>query len=224
MPTILSTKKLTEAQKELVLNSGVGLVHFDILKITTQVLDQNLTGDAIIITSKNAIPALHEIEKKKPVFVVGTVTASLLNEFDIKHVANNARDLAEHIINHHSELRFDYLCGDHRRDELPDLLRSKNIELKEQVAYRSAAVSKSFDRTFAAVLCYSPRGVLAFAKANSSKNNLEPSTIAVCIGNTTAATAQDYFKNVIVAKKATVENVLVTAINALKNDQERPVS
>ncbi len=223
MPTILSTKKLTDAQQELVLNSGMGLVHFDILKITAQALDKNLHGDAVIITSKNAIPALRGVENK-PVFVVGTVTASLLDGFNIQYAANNASDLAEHIINHHSDLSFDYLCGNHRRDELPDLIRSKNIELKEHVAYRSAAVSKSFDRTFAAVLCYSPRGVLAFAKANLPNKKAEPTTLAICIGNTTAAAAQDYFKNVIVAKQATVENVLVTAINALKNDQKRPVS
>ncbi len=218
LPTILSTKKLTDAQQELVLNSGLGLVHYDILQITTGSIGEELDGEGIIITSKNAIPALYKIEKRKPVFVVGTVTASLLDGFDIKHVANNARDLAKYIISRHSDLRFDYLCGDHRRDELPDLLRAQNIALKEHVVYHSATVSKSFDRTFAAVLCFSPRGVLAFAKANPSNKQKTQKSIAVCIGDTTAATARDFFENVVVSKRTTVESVLITAIKALKND------
>ena len=85
----------------------------------------------------------------------------------------------------------------------------------EVIVYESAVVEKSFDRIFAAVLFYSPRGVYAFAKANKQQPQQ-----AICIGETTAAAAREVFPNVIVANKQTVENVLVTAIKLLRDDKK----
>ena len=224
MSTILSTKKLTSPQQELILNTGMGLVHFDILEIEHCEINDQLHSDAIIITSKNAIPALEKIAIKKPIFCVGQVTAELLKEHEVSFIADNATELAHYIIKNQSTLSFDYLCGSHRRDELPDLLKAQNIRVKEHIVYHSHKVSKSFDRTFARVLFYSPRGVLAFAKANSSPRPFQGKESgkikAVCIGNTTAAEARKHFTNVITATKPTVTNTIITAIKSLKNDQE----
>jgi uroporphyrinogen-III synthase len=106
------------------------------------------------------------------------------------------------------------LCSKQRRKELPALFLDHNIPLKVLFVYRSIAIMKSFDRTFAAVTFYSPRGVHAFAKANPSNQPL----IAICIGNTTASTATHYYKNVKIATRQTIENTLITAIKALRND------
>ena len=172
----------------------------------------------IIITSKNALPALKDMAiHSSQLFIVGETTAAALNDLKLEPVtvAANAGELANRIIDEFPTLKFTYLCGDHRRDELPDLLQQHKIECKEVIVYESDLVVKSFDRTFAAVLFYSPRGVYAFAKANKNKPQY-----SICIGETTATAARELFENVVVAKKQTVENVLVTAINLLRNDKK----
>jgi uroporphyrinogen-III synthase len=211
--SILSTKKLTAPQQELILNAGMGLVHYDVLKTEPVEHQLRLGGDAVIITSKNALTALEKIPITTPVFCVGTVTSGLIHNHVVKFTAQNAQELAAHIIEKNHNQSFDYLCSEQRRDELPDLLRAQKIELKEHIVYRSVAIVKSFDRIFAAVLFYSPRGVSAFAKAN----NFQPHH-CICIGETTATEAKKWFQNVRIANKSTVENTIVTAIKLLRND------
>ena len=57
MKTVLSTKMLSLPQKELFLNSGLGLVEYDALKI--ELLDVEIPFDCqnYIFTSKNAVKA-----------------------------------------------------------------------------------------------------------------------------------------------------------------------
>ncbi len=217
--TILSTKKLTSSQQQLIENSGVGYAHYNILDIKEIPLQAgNHALENIIITSQKAIPAvLASRSHVQNIFCVGDVTAALLVSHGLVPaiVASNAIALAERIAEKHADRSFTYLCGNHRRDGLPELLKDKNISLNEVIVYESVIVEKSFDRTFAAVLFYSPRGVFAFAKANNHKP-----PYAICIGETTAAAARNVYDNVIVANKQTVENVLVTAINLLRDDKK----
>ncbi|WP_213520923.1 uroporphyrinogen-III synthase [Nonlabens sp.] len=215
--SILSTKRLTEPQVELVLNTGYSLTHYDLLKIQPIGIDSIENWDQVIVSSQNAIPALVAHRKfLKNVYCVGEVTAFYLKKKGIHpiHIANNAVDLAKTLINNYPDKSFLYLCSEQRRDELPSLFLKENIPLKELFVYRSIAVMKSFDRIFAAVIFYSPRGVHAFAKANPHNQPLN----AICIGKTTASTAASYYNNVTIATKQTVENTLITAIKALRND------
>ncbi|WP_339686175.1 uroporphyrinogen-III synthase [uncultured Nonlabens sp.] len=215
--SILSTKILTESQVELVLNTGISLTHYDLLKTEPIHMDSTENWDQVIITSQNAIPALLAHRKFiKNVYCVGEVTAVSLkkNEIHPIHIANNAVDLAKILITNYPEKNFLYLCSEQRRDELPAIFLQEKIPLKELFVYRSIAVMKSFDRIFAAVTFYSPRGVHAFAKANPHNKPLT----AICIGKTTASTAAAYYKNVKIATKQTIENTLITAIKALRND------
>ena len=117
------------------------------------------------------------------------------------------------IIEDYSTKDFTYICGVHRRDELPQALLSTQINFTEVKVYDSIAVEKSFDCIFDAVMFFSPRGVHAFAKANPQNLHL-----AICIGETTATAARMYTQNVKVAHKTTVENTIVTAVKALRND------
>lgn len=217
--TLLSTKRLSFPQLQLVEHSGVGCVHFDILKIKRRQIDQipqNIQN--VIITSKNAISALLECRQHvKNIYCVGDKTTEqlLFHGMMPQLTASDGATLADKIIASHSSKSFTYLCGDHRRDELPEKLATHQIKCEEVIVYESAVVEKSFDRIFAAVLFYSPRGVFAFAKANKHQPQH-----AICIGETTAAAAREYFPNVVVATKQTVENVLTTAIKLLRDDKK----
>jgi len=217
--TFLSTKKLTFAQQQLVVHSGFGFVHYDILSIeSVNLLKSPENLEHVIITSKNAIPAVLDLKKDiKNIYCVGDVTTERLifNGMIPQLTASDSKTLATKIRTSHSGKSFTYLCGDHRREELPQLLREHQIPLEEVIVYESAIVEKSFDCIFAAVLFYSPRGVFAFAKANKHQPQC-----AICIGETTAAAARELFPSVVVANKQTVENVLTTAIKLLRDDKK----
>jgi uroporphyrinogen-III synthase len=216
--TILSTKLLSETQQELVLNTGLGLVHYNALATELfAVSPTEIFSEKIIITSQNAIHALASLRPNKhQVYCVGIKTAQQLRYlgFNVAETANSATELAGIITSsNHGESTFTYLCGEHRRDELPAALLASKIDCKEIKVYRTVMVERRYRRIFEAVLCYSPRGVIAFAKANPKQTNC-----AICIGETTANEARKYFKKVVTANIPTVENTLITAYKALKND------
>ncbi len=216
--TILSTKKLTAAQQELLLNTGLGLVHYNALSVVfLPVPAATVFSRALIITSKNAIHALTHLDKSQHVlYCVGDKTAQQLQTvgFKIAHIAQSSRELAQHLVTTQEiGTGYTYVCGMHRRDELPALFCAQKIPFNEVKVYRTVMVKRHYRRTFAAVLCYSPRGVLAFAKANP-----KPTSCAICIGETTAKTARLFFKKVVVATQPTVENTLITAYKALQHD------
>ncbi|MGB3591190.1 MAG: uroporphyrinogen-III synthase [Nonlabens sp.] len=217
--SLLSTKTLTDSQQELVLNAGVGLVQYNVMKIQPLILDPATpVTQHIIVTSSNAIPALEQLAGvHSKIYCVGSETCKKISDagFQVNLQGSNAASLAHKIVEHHSHVAFTFLCSAQRRDDLPRILAHYNIEVNECFVYESSPVTRSFDRIFAAVLFYSPLGVHAFAKAEKSRSQR-----AVCIGETTATAARLYYDEVIVANKAAVENTIVTAIKSLNNDKE----
>lgn len=217
MKTVLSTKMLSLPQKELFLNSGLGLVEYDALKI--ELLDVKIPLDFVnyIFTSKNAVhaflkQAMHSDPSRFNAFCVGEKTKGLLETNGVKVVemAQNALDLAEILVKKHQKESFLFLCGNKRRDELPETLTKNNIQYKELMVYRTLFNSKPFQRKFDGIMFFSPSGIQSYL----SENTVENSTL-FCIGETTAAEARKYSKRIIVANKPTVENVLVQTIKEL---------
>lgn len=216
--TLLSTKILTAAQQELVLNTGLGLVHYNALTVKLIALQLPIAySQNLIITSSNAVHALDKFDKETArIYCVGSKTAHVILSlgFKVVHTAQNSQDLAFYIIKNHSiASSYTYLCGEDRRNELPEALIASKIEFTEVKVYRTTMVERAYKRNFAAVLCYSPRGVYAFAKANPTQANC-----AICIGETTATAARAFFSIVHTAKIPTIENTIITAYKALQND------
>ena len=225
MKTVLSTKILTPSQKELFLNSGLGLVEYDALKI--EPLDVKIPFNYFnyIFTSKNAVKVfLNQSEGREKstlrAYCVGEKTKGLLEEngFKVLEMAENASELAEILVKDHPNKPFLFLCGNKRRDELPETLTKNNVQYKELEVYRTHLNPKAFQREFDGILVFSPSGVRSYILENSLGN----STL-FCIGETTATEAQKHSKNIIIANKPTVENVLVQAIKELsvRGDAER---
>ncbi|WP_127136164.1 uroporphyrinogen-III synthase [Flagellimonas oceanensis] len=219
MKTVLSTKMLSPSQKELFLNSGLGLVEYDALKIELLDVKIPFTYSNYIFTSKNAVKAFLQQTKKLDLskynaFCVGEKTKSLLEEKGLKvmEMAENASELAETLVKKHQNESFLFLCGNRRRTELPDTLIKNNVQYKELEVYRTNLNPKGFQRDFDGILFFSPSGIRSYLL----KNTLGESTL-FCIGNTTASEAQKHSKNIIVANRPTVENVLVQAINNYKH-------
>ena len=219
MKTVLSTKILTPSQKELFLNSGLGLVEYDALKIEFLKVEIPLDYSNYIFTSKNAVKAFLEQSESLDLsqfsaFCVGEKTKALLEEngLQVVEMAENASELAEILVEKYQNESFLFLCGNKRRDELPDILSKNNVQYKELEVYRTHLNPKAFQRDFEGILFFSPSGIRSYLL----ENTLGDSTL-FCIGETTAAEAQKHSNQIIVANKPTVENVLVQAINHYKN-------
>jgi len=222
MKTVLSTKILTPSQKELFLNSGLGLVEYDALKI--EFLDTKIPLDHqnYIFTSRNAVHAFLQQTKgldRSPFrcFCVGEKTRSLLesNGLQVAQMTEYASDLGQFIEENHPNEAFVFICGQQRRDDLPQILSKNNIWYKEIVVYRSSLNPRVFFTDFEGILFFSPRGIQSFLLENTLKNS-----ILFCIGETTAMEAKKHSENIKIANKPTVENVLVQAIKELKYDQK----
>ncbi len=217
MKTVLSTKVLTLAQKELYLNSGLGLVEYDALHIEHMDVSVPLDARNYIFTSKNAVKVfLSQTESADRsnfnMFCVGSKTAHLLEEmgFNVIKIEENASKLAHFIAKNHKNERFLFLCGNQRRPELPELLNKYNVQYDEIEVYKTQLTPKAFNREFDGILFFSPSGVRSFV----TKNTINKS-VAFCIGETTATEAKKHTNNIIIANTPTVESVLVQAIKKL---------
>lgn len=218
MPTVVSTKKLTHSQRNLLLQAGVGLVEYDAITIKTEDFEVEGSIENAIITSQNSVKNL--VDQKVQIencFCVGEKTKAMLeaNGYQIKVMTNYGKQLAEIIVNDFADLEFTFFCGNLRRDELPKLLQKNNVNFTEVEVYKTALKPKKFERTFDGVLFFSPSAVESFMTENSLDN-----TIAFCIGTTTAAEAEKYTDTIIIASKPTVENVIVQVVKYIKTNDK----
>ncbi len=212
--TVLSTKKLSVNQKELLLNRGIGLVERDFISIVPLPFEIYDIPENLIFTSKNTVRAIldHPLKKQlqqKNIYCVGEKTAEFLtkNGFSISRSANYGSDLASEIINDFREEEFLFFCGKRRLDELPKRLSDARVKHTEIEVYDTQPISKKIDRIFDGVLFFSPSAV----KSYCSENDLAES-IAFCIGKTTAAEAKKYTSNIIAASTPSIENVIVQVV------------
>ncbi|MGY5845886.1 uroporphyrinogen-III synthase [Salegentibacter sp. HM20] len=213
--TLLSTKILSPAQKNLLLNSGLSLVEYDAIKIEIFEFDlPDLKIKNAIFTSKNSVKA---ILKKNPeienCFCVGPKTSELLqqNNFQIAETAQYGQELAKIIVEKYSNEKFVFFSGNRRRDEIPSILSENGIDFREIEVYKTGLNFQDFQQNFEGILFYSPSGVQSFCELNKPGES-----IAFCIGETTAAEAKKHFKKIITANKPSVENVIVQAVKELK--------
>ena len=213
--TILSTKKLSASQQELLLNAGLGFVHYN--AIETGCLQANLPNDynSYIFTSQNGLRCfLKQFPKaqKSAAFCVGEKTAQLVSQhgFEVLEYANSAQGLAKHIVKKYAQYTFLYPCGTMHREELPKILKENNVRYAQLHVYDTVFHTAHFQRKFDGVLFFSPSGVQSYVQQNDMAKS-----IAFCIGETTAAAAKKVTNKIVVANKPTIENVLVQSIKTL---------
>lgn len=218
MHTVLSTKMLSLAQKNLLLNSSIGVVEYDAVKIDfTDFSCDNHIKNAII-SSQNTVLAISNKDLRiDRCFCVGAKTANMLREqgFNVVETADYSKDLAAIIADKYSEENFTFFCGNRRREELPSLLKEKNINLAEVQVYRTHLAPVTFEQKFDGILFFSPSGVKSYISANVLN-----STPAFCIGHTTATEAGKHTKKIITATRPSIENVIVQVVKKFKDDKE----
>lgn len=207
---IYSTKTLTEAQRHRFKNVKVD--SSDFLKISLNRIPKPILKskiDNVIITSQNAVEAITTIVPReelqfKNIYCVGRRTKKLIEQKigKVKHSENNAKALADHLVEFIDGTEVTYFCSDLRLDELPTVLEDNHVTVHEVEAYKTILDSEKIDSQIEGIMFYSPSTVESYLQ-----NNLADK-VAYCIGETTAKEAKKHFDDVRIAKIPTVESVI----------------
>jgi uroporphyrinogen-III synthase len=213
MPSVLSTKNLTEAQKNLILQAGFSLTAYNAIntvELTNLDYLKKYQAQNAIITSQKTISILKKWKVDlENVFCVGAKTASKLKPFNAEIVEkkNYGKHLAEVISHQYSDLKFDLFCGKLRNEELPEILKKNKVNFKEHHLYETLSNPKEFKRFFDAILFFSPSGVKSYYENNKFKGER-----IICIGKTTASAAKEIATQVEIASKPSIESVIVKLV------------
>ena len=223
---ILCTRPVAE---ELVEEAGKNNINVDVISfIETEPIDSievqqeieqaYLLSAAVVFTSMNAVEAVAaQADEQEPawnIYCMGHATKQLVIEYfgeeRIVGTGDSATDLAELIIEEGVDDEVIFFCGDQRRDELPDLLRSNSIDVNEIVVYHTVPVPQKVAKSYHGILLFSPSAVDSFFKLNKVAGQ----TIFFAIGNTTANTIKKYTNNkIIISKKPEKEQMMIEVIN-----------
>ncbi len=212
---ILSTKKLLPHQKQIVLDAKIHLIEEDFIETKIKNFELTQVHDNLIFTSQNAVLSILEHPKcdelrSKYVFSVGMKTKDLLTEngFNVIAYTGYASDLAEIISLIYSKERFTFFSGNLRRDVVPDTLKENGITFNEIEVYETNITSKKITTKLDGILFFSPSGVESYVQLNSIKDET-----CFCIGETTAEALENKkVKNIIIADKPSVEDVITEVV------------
>lgn len=217
---ILSTKKLLPNQKQDSFDANIHLIEEDFIETKIKNFELSKVNDNLIFTSQNAVqsilqhPKCKEL-KSKNVFSVGMKTKDLLTEngFNVIAYTGYASDLAEIISLIYSKESYTFFSGNLRRDVLPNTLKENGITFNEIEVYETNITSKKITNKLDGILFFSPSAVESYLKLNTIKEE-----ICFCIGETTSEALENKkVKNIIIADKPSVENVIYEVIEHYNN-------
>jgi len=215
---IVSTKKLSERQKQQLLSADFSVFDEDFIRIQNKDFEIETINDYLIFTSQNAVESvlrnkkLAEIKSRK-CFCVGEKTKTLLeeNDFEVVEAADYAAELASLICNQYSKNSFTFFCGTIRRDVLPDALKLVEIILDEIEVYETKLTTHKIPFEPDGVLFFSPSAVESYLQENKMEDE-----ICFCIGNTTAEALKYVTPNRIIANQPTIESVVMKCIESYR--------
>ncbi len=229
---ILSTKKLLLNQKQQLLDANFSVIEEDFIETKIKNFEFSSfegvsegrgglkVNENLIFTSQNAVQSIlnhpkFEDLKDKNVFSVGMKTKDLLTEngFNVVAYTGYASDLAEIISLVYSNETFTFFSGNLRRDILPETLKENGIIFNEIEVYETNLTSKKITQKLDGILFFSPSAVESYLKSNTIKEEM-----CFCIGETTAEALENKkTKNITIADKPSVENVINEVIEYYKN-------
>lgn len=217
---IVVTKILLPNQKQLLLDDNILVIEEDFIETKIKNFELSKINNNLIFTSQNAVQSIlkHpkcDALKTKNVFSVGMKTKDLLTEngFNVIAYTGYAADLAEIISLIYSKENYTFFCGNLRRDILPNTLKENGITFNEIEVYETNVTSKKVNKKVDGILFFSPSGVESYLKLNTIKDEM-----CFCIGDTTAETLENKkIKNIIIADKPSVENVIDKVIEYYNN-------
>lgn len=144
--------------------------------------------------------------------IQGATREAVEQHFSNARIAGTAADskaLATLILQNSKITSVVFFCGNIRRNELPDMLRSRNVEVEEILVYETLETPAQLTETYDGLLFFSPSSVSSFF----SGNTLPAQTVCFAIGHTTAAALREATQNkVVVSTEPSVDALLQTVI------------
>ena len=211
---IVSTKKLSEKQKQQLLSVDFSVFDEDFISIQNKDFVIYSINDYLIFTSQNAVESILRNKKidqikTKKCFCVGEKTKAILeeNNFEVMEYADYASELASIICNQYSKNSFTFFCGTIRREVLPDALKLAATKLDEVMVYETILTSHKIDFVPNAILFFSPSGVESYLQENKIEDEN-----CFCIGNTTAEVLKYTTPNIIIANQPSVDSTTMKCI------------
>jgi uroporphyrinogen-III synthase len=180
------------------------LIQISEIPFDKEELDKNKTW---VFTSRNAVEIIlkNKINLSESIYAIGEKTASLLPNATIPKIAS-AHEVAKLIIKDQLE-EVIFICGNRRRDELPDLLKSHAIKLKEVVVYESKNLNKTVNlQSIDGLAFMSPSSVYSLAN-NGGFMNLP----CFAIGPTTAEALNNEGQKCLISKSTTPQSLVDVA-------------
>ena len=203
------TKSLSEQQKACAQNSGLDVKEIALTKIQHLDFPKDLTeAEAWIFTSQNALKNLNQTNFAGKVYASGKQTANVLKEKGVETRigdSETAQSLAELIVEDGVKSAL-FFCGNIRRNELPNYLAKKGVQIKEEVVYHTLLNPKKIPSQKGDALFFmSPSAVESFAMMNEFDTELD----YYSIGETTANTLRKKgVQKINTATKASFEAML----------------
>ena len=203
------TKSLSEQQKICAQNSGLDVKEIALTKIQHLDFPKDLTeAEAWIFTSQNALKNLNQTNFTGKVYASGKQTANVLKEKGVETRigdSETAQSLAELIVEDGVKSAL-FFCGNIRRNELPNYLAKKGVQIKEEVVYHTLLDPKKIPSQKGDALFFmSPSAVESFAMMNEFDTELN----YYSIGETTASTLRKKgVQKINTAKEASFEAML----------------
>jgi len=222
---ILSTRPIDEPlineakhqNIEIDILSFIETVPIRSIEVQQEIENALLKSSAVVFTSMNAVEAVaNELDGHQPdwrIYSIGNTTRQLVKKYfgeeAIAGSAESAAELAELIVEEDNSDDIFFFCGEQRRDELPDILRSNDIDVNEIVVYQTIQVKHKIEKTYHGILFFSPSAVQSFF----SNNKISDKTILFAIGNTTATEIKKYTNNkIITGDEPSKENLVMEMI------------
>ena len=227
---LLVTKKLYRLSAEQTVSGDVVITETEFIAVNPveteaisldikSVLEENYT---VIFTSKNAVTAvasiINDLNPELKIFCTNGITRELvINHFGKETIVDTGKDateLAGKIFNSgHKHLVF--FCGNKRRDELPEILSAKGIQIREIIVYETKLTPVKIKEDFNGICFFSPSAVESFF----SVNEIERSIPCFSIGETTTASLKKFSDNNIFTANNSSEGSMLELVNSyVKNN------
>lgn len=222
--TILSTKQLNDSliheanQKGIAVEvvSFIETAPVQTIEVQQEIENILLQSATVVFTSANAVETVaSQLEGQEPdwiIYSIGNHTSERVQHyFGAEKIAGTAftgKELADIIIEESDADEIFFFCGNRRRDELPDILRTNNFEVNEIVVYETMSVPQKVTKEYNGILFFSPSAADSFFLTNKINNQ----TILFAIGNTTADEIRKHTNNKIIISDEPSKELLMEKV------------
>ena len=222
--SVLFTKEIDKDWLEEQLGSEVLIDTISSLQISLTNQDEiisqlNQKSKQYIITSQNSVNAIKDLNLDGDFYVVGKNTAQKLKNLGFKVVLETdyAQDLADAILKREMGKKWNFFCGNTRRDLLVDVLAKNEHHLNEIITYKSEPIENKMNQFYDAYVFFSPLSFLTFVK----NNQIPSESVIFTVGKTTTKAVEEVYKNhTIITANIPLVDVVVNQIKDSINDKK----